>query len=293
MRTRASDPLPGLSRNNLCERQSEARIAWSALNLSGSLRRQTNLLARLNSVRWRRELLRRIGLLYRRLVPEPAPREIIGSIGEPFVSVLCSMYDRQPQCGAEDKMYPIDATTRIGPKQGMLIYQLVRDTKPDNTLEIGLAFGFSTVYFLAAIQANGKGHHVALDPHQTSRWHDIGLARGKVLGIEAGIFEFSSENSIQGLARLAREQRQFEIIFIDGNHRFDSALSDFFLASFVCKPGGHIILDDMWMLSIQRVASFIRLNRPDFTEVRTSIQDIAVFRMTNTDERPWDHFVPF
>ena len=78
-----------------------------------------------------------------------------------------------------------------------------------------------------------------------------------------------------------------------GDHRFDRVLFDFSLASFVCEPGGHIILDDMWMPSIQRVASFIRLNRPDFTEVRTPVRNVAVFRMTGADTRQWDHFVPF
>jgi len=202
------------------------------------------------------------------------------------------MYDREPQLGAEGKKYPIDATTRISPMQGMWIYQLVRDTRPDNTLEIGLAFGFSTVYFLAAIRANGKGHHVALDPYQNN-WNGIGLAREKVLGTEPGIFEFSSEDSIQGLAQFAREQRRFGTIFVDGSHRFDDVLIDFSLASFVCESGGHIILDDMWMPSIELVASFIRLNRPDFTEVRAPIQNIAVFRKTGPDKRNWDHFVPF
>ena len=127
-----------------------------------------------------------MGLWYRRLAPERVRRETLASLGEPFVSVLCSMYDCEPQLGAAGKMYPIDAVTRIAPKEGMLIYQLVRDTKPDNTLEIGLAFGFSTVYFLAAIRANGNGHHVALDSYQSDAWNGIGLAREKVLAPSQG-----------------------------------------------------------------------------------------------------------
>ncbi len=175
----------------------------------------------------------------------------------------------------------------------MLVYQLAHETRPDNTLETGLAFGYSTVYFLAAIRANGKGHHVALDPHQSDWWNGIGLAREKVLGTEPGIFEFSPEDSIQGLARFVREQRRFGIIFIDGDHTFDGALFDFSLASLICEVGGHIIFDDMWMPSIQRVASFIRLNRSDFIEVRTPVKTLAVFKKTGSDQRQWNHFVPF
>ena len=226
-------------------------------------------------------------------MPQPAPREAITSIGEPFANVLCSMYDGDPQFGVDGELHPMDDKTRIAPQTGMLIYRLVRDTKPENSLEIGLAYGFSTVYFLAGIQANGKGHHFAVDPFQYEWWHGIGVAREKALRTKPGLFEFSQETSVQALARFAREQQRFGVIFIDGLHTFDAVLIDFSLASLVCKPDGYIILDDMWMPSIQRAVSFIRLNRMDFTEVSTAVTSLAVFRRTGTDERSWNHFVRF
>ena len=238
-----------------------------------------------------RTLLQRF--IRRRRLPEVPPREAIASIGEPFVSVLCSMYGGDPQLGFGGKTYPIDTTTRVWPRQGMALYQLVREVKPQNSLEIGLAYGFSTVYFLAAIQANGRGLHVAVDPFQLEYYHDIGVARETVLRVKPGTFEFIRETSLQALAQFFREQRQFDVIFIDGKHTFDGALIDFSLASLVCSPDAHIILDDMWMPSIQRVVSFIRLNRPDFAEVPTPDKRLAVFRQTDTDKRRWDHFVPF
>ena len=270
------------------------RIAASAINRSRAWVMLIDIAEILNSNRWTRGLFRRVVFLYRQLSPARPVRAAIAAIGEPFASTLCSMYDNEPQIGAEGKSYAIDTTTRIDPKQGMWIYQLLCDAKPDNTLEIGLAYGFSTVYFLAAIQANGKGHHVALDPYQDGdHWNGIGLAREKVLGTEQGIFEFSSENSIQGLTRFAREDRRFGVIFIDGDHTFDFVLCDFLLASLVCQRGGYIILDDMWLPSVRRVASFIRRNRSDFTEIHTRVPNIAVFKMNGPDRRHWQHFVPF
>jgi len=221
------------------------------------------------------------------------PPADLGSLGEPFVSVLSSMYRSEPQLGADGKLHPIDAITRTDQVQGMFLYNLVHETKPDNTLEIGLGYGFSTVYFLAAIHANRKGHHVAVDPYQLHPWNGVGLTREKVLGLETGTFEHCSESSFQALARFAREQRQFGVILIDGDHKFDFTLIDFTLAAFVCAPSGHIILDDMWMPSIQKVTSFIRLNRPDFTEIPTPIEKIAVFQRTGDEQREWNQFVPF
>jgi predicted O-methyltransferase YrrM len=203
------------------------------------------------------------------------------------------MYNGEPQLGGDGRPYPVNAKAAVPPRQGMWIYDLVRQTKPDNTLEIGLAFGFSTVFFLAALHNNGKGHSFALDPYEVQHWGSVGLTREKVLNLVPGTFVFSDEDSIQGLTRFAREQRQFGVIFIDGYHRFDDVLIDFSLASLVCEPGGHIILDDLWMPAIQRVVAFIRRNRMDFTEVLTPIRNIAVFRKTAADERPWHHFVEF
>jgi predicted O-methyltransferase YrrM len=231
--------------------------------------------------------------LIRRRHLNTTPREAIAAIGEPFVSTLCSMYDGSPQMGTDGKTHPIDAITRIGPEQGMLIYRLLCETKPEKSLEIGLAFGFSTVYFLAAMQANGMGQHVAVDPFQYTAWNGIGIARGHVLGVKNELFEFSQETSIQALARFAREKQRFGVIFIDGDHTFDAVLVDFSLASQVCEPGAYVILDDLWMPSIQRVVSFIRTNRPDFEMVSTPAANFAVFRRVDKDKRNWDHFVPF
>jgi hypothetical protein len=55
--------------------------------------------------------------------------------------------------------------------------------------------------------------------------------------------------------------------------------------------GGHIILEDMWLPSIQRVVAFIRENREDFTEVETPVGNIAVFRRTGEDDREFKHFM--
>jgi predicted O-methyltransferase YrrM len=239
-----------------------------------------------------------MGTLWRRLrgrrnALEAKPREVIASIGDPFVDVLCSMYNGEPQLGIDGKTHSLDEITRVGPQQGMLIYRLIRETKPRNTLEIGLGFGFSTIYFLAAIQANGGGHHIAVDPYQYAWWHGIGVVREKVLGTELGLFEFSQETSVQALARFAQEQKRFGVIFIDGDHRFDGVLIDYSLASLVCEPGAYIILDDVWMPSIQRALSFIRLNRADFTVVPTPVTNLAVFQKRGIDERTWRHFIPF
>src|ERR1700730_15866182 len=97
------------------------------------------------------------------------PMEVLLAPLDPhFRSALLSMYRGESQLGADGQMHPIDQTTKICPSQGMWIYDLCLSVKPKSTLEIGMAYGYSTLYFLAAITRNQAGHHTAIDPFQLS-----------------------------------------------------------------------------------------------------------------------------
>jgi predicted O-methyltransferase YrrM len=210
---------------------------------------------------------------------------------EPFQSRLISMYRGEPQTGSDGELHRMDANTRIAPAQGAWLYRLCVESKPANTLEIGLACGYSTVFFLAAIDTNGHGHHTALDPFQGT-WHGIGAAQARTLGMSDS-FTWTEERSSAGLVHLADRGASFGVIFIDGSHRFDDALVDFTLAAPMCPIGGHIVLDDLWMAPIRRAVAYIRKNRSDFEEVATPIGNIAAFRRIAEDERSWNHHVDF
>jgi predicted O-methyltransferase YrrM len=208
-----------------------------------------------------------------------------------FRQRLKSMYSGELQPGNNGPV-ELDKLTRISEPQGMWIYETCRRLKPKGSLEIGLAYGFSTIYILAAIDQTGAGHHTALDPFQRSYWHGVGALQAKHFDMERS-FEMLEEFSVTALASFATQKREFEFIYIDGNHRFDDALVDFTLAADVCPMGGHIVFDDTWMPSIQTVASWIRLDRKDFREIPTPIGNIVQFERVGKDDRRWDHFVPF
>lgn len=225
---------------------------------------------------------------------ERSPGEILSSLPQPFRSALLSMYAGDPQLGEDGERHSLDPTTGIRTAEGMWIYELCRKMKPQATLEIGLAYGFSTIYFLAALAENGNGHHSSIDPYQrcaTGRWAGIGLAHGRRFGGDR--FRFIEEPSFAALTHLADQSERFDVIFVDGRHMFDLALTDFTLSAELCSTGGFIILDDMWLPSIQRVVAFIRANRRDFTNVETPAANISVFRHVGTDDREFKHFVEF
>ena len=106
-------------------------------------------------------------------------------------------------------------------------------------------------------------------------------------------FRIAEVKSATALVHFADRGEKFEVIFIDGNHRFDDALVDFTLSAELCPRGGCIILDDMWMPSIRRAVAFIRSNRNDFEELTTPVSNIAAFRRIGEDSREWHHYAEF
>lgn len=224
-------------------------------------------------------------------IHSPSPEEILSPLPLPFRSALLSMYNGEPQLGSDGGRHSLDVRTLIRAEQGMWLYKLCREAKPKTTLEIGLAYGYSTLFFLAAVRENGFGRHSAVDPFQCD-WHGIGLCQPRTLGM-SDTFRFIEEKSSAALVHLADRGETFAVIFIDGGHRFDDVLVDFTLSAELCPIGGCIILDDMWMPSIRRAVAFIRSNRKDFEEIKTPVWNFVAFRRIGEDTREWNHYVEY
>jgi predicted O-methyltransferase YrrM len=173
-----------------------------------------------------------------------------------------------------------------------LLVQLYTELKPQRMMEIGPGYGFSTVYFVMAMQQSGDSHHIAIDPHQHASFHGIGTTRIALLQIEDR-FTLLERQSATASSFLAAGGLQAQLTFIDGTHCFDNALVDFFLADAICAPGGIIVFGDMWMPSIEKVVRFIASNRRDYQHRPTDVQNVAVFYKIGRNERPWDDYVDF
>ena len=236
------------------------------------------------------KLPERLAYKLRRWTLRPPPPAALAPDAE---AVLASMYAWEPQPGHGDALHPLDGFTRIARARGDLLYHYCREVKPDLSIEVGLAYGFSTVFLLSALREQGRGHHIAIDPFQTDSWHGIGAAQARKLGMQDR-FTLIEERSEQALVRLALEGREAQLVFIDGDHRFDGALLDFTLADRLVPEGGLVVFDDLWMPSVQRVVAFIDRNRSDWERLPPRIAAATAFRkVAGGDPRAWDHFVRF
>ena len=225
---------------------------------------------------------------------QPSAEELLASI-EPDIRVpLLSMYWGEPQMGFDGQRHAIDSVTAIVPSQGMWLYGLCLSIKPKTSLEIGMAYGYSTLFFLAAIAKNQAGVHTSIDPFQRSMWHGIGLAHARAhSGGSDSRFRLIEDRSDRAATDLSREGATFDLIFIDGAHRFDDVLVDFYLYAPLCPIGGHIVFDDLWMKSIQTAVAFIRSNRKDFAERPTDQPNVCLFQRIGEDSRDWADFHEF
>ena len=169
-------------------------------------------------------------------------------------------------------------------EQGQLLYDLARDLKPQNSLEVGLAWGGSAIHILCALEANGTGHHTALDPFQSS-WSDIGVSEPTRLGLGDYLTCFYERSDV-AMPRFIQEGRRFQFIFIDGDHRFDAAFVDFHFAQRLLDVGGILAFDDAQAMSVARTVSFVDTNMPNMKRMDVpTFGRFAVFRKEDEDRR--------
>lgn len=223
--------------------------------------------------------------------------ELLAELPPSARRTLLSLYAREPQLGEDGAWHAIDATTRIKPSEGLELQRLIQLVSARSVLELGLGYGFSTQFLLAALQPKG-GQLVSVDPFQASDWFGIGrrLAEATVATCSPSIpldFRWIPERSDQAALQLEREGDRFDVIFIDGYHRFDDVLIDLSLTSRLCNPGGVIVLHDLWLPSVRAVVAFVEANRSDLVRMPCSCRNLAVFRLQGRDQRGWDHFQPF
>ncbi|MFN7919894.1 MAG: class I SAM-dependent methyltransferase [Bryobacteraceae bacterium] len=234
-----------------------------------------------------------IYIFFSRPEVDQVPVENLKPLGAPYAAALTKLYQKEPQKGTDGVMHKPMLGVGIKISEGMFMYDLARRVKARNTMEVGLASGYSPFFFLAATHANGGGTHVAMDPFQNTDFYGVGLQAVRDAGLEHD-FRFMEQYSQLAIPELVKEGKKFEVIFIDGDHRFDGTIIDFSLADLACAPGCYIVLHDRWMPSVQRVVSWIRKNRPDYQpEFSSQVPNLGVFRKVGEDKRQWTHYVPF
>lgn len=153
-------------------------------------------------------------------------------------------------------------TLSVTAERGDFIASVCREYRPAATLEIGMAWGMSTLFMLEALAEIGSarpGCHAVIDPFQSKLFHNAALRAVREAG--AGeLIDFYPEPSQIVLPRMISAGRRFDLAFIDGDHRFEAAFIDFYFIDQLLKPGGIVIFDDLGMDGVFLACAFAEKN---------------------------------
>jgi predicted O-methyltransferase YrrM len=145
--------------------------------------------------------------------------------------------------------------SNVSQAEALSLYTAVRTLRPEFSVEIGLAHGVSALAILAAISANGTGHHYVIDPFQANYGYcgEAMIQRAGNRDLHSLLERFPEEvlPTLPGI----------KFAFIDSSHLFDLTLLEFVLIDKKLEVGGIVALHDTWMPSMQAVLRFILGNR--------------------------------
>lgn len=185
--------------------------------------------------------------------------------------------------------------------RGEALRDLVIREQAVTALETGFAFGLSASWLLEGLWAEAEARGMeprltSVDPFATKAWRDAGVRHLREAGAD-GWHELHRFGSELVLPRLVAEGRRYDLVFIDGDHRFEYVFSDVLHARRLVRAGGLIVIDDAWMPSVRKCAAFFQsasLIDIEPSEADTALAKYIVARVDpRGDDRAWDHFAEF
>jgi predicted O-methyltransferase YrrM len=165
--------------------------------------------------------------------------------------------------GRSRELFPV----AIGVEEGLALRGWVRKEGAQRTLEVGLGFAISTLFIVEGLLENGPDlTHVAADPYQLkslpthrTTYAGVGLHILEEAGVRE-LVEFYAEESQIVLPRLLAEGRELDLVFLDGNHRFEAVFCDLFYSGRLLRGGGIVFVDDTQLPGVRRAVDFYIAN---------------------------------
>jgi predicted O-methyltransferase YrrM len=180
-------------------------------------------------------------------------------------SIIDEIYETRVVRDSSGNEYKL--SSEVDPSEGDFLFRLISsDTSILRTLEVGCAFGLSSLHICEALRNRPGASHLIIDPKQMDVWHGVGIAHLERAGIE--FFDLIQDPSELALPDLLRSQPEsFDFIFIDGWHTFDQTMLDMFYSNRLVRLGGYIVIDDCEWESVAAAVSYY-MNYPAYEWLR-------------------------
>lgn len=148
------------------------------------------------------------------------------------------------------------------PDEVAMMVSLIEHFKPRAVLEIGTYFAGTSRFLAEALESNGTGELITIDPFGEERVPGLIRKWPKPLqDVTKFISQFSMEYFAKQQAPSPKNRIQFGLVFVDGNHKFEYALFDICSAAYHLAPGGTIFVDNLEQEGPRLAAAqFLRMN---------------------------------
>lgn len=170
-------------------------------------------------------------------------------------TLIQKIYETRSVVGRSGKIHPLHS--EIDDEEGEFLFQLIHDdASVVNTLEVGCAYGLSSLHICKALQERSGALHTIIDPFQHTSWDGVGIKHLEEAGVNFfKLIEVKSEFALPQL--LEDNEGYFDFIFVDGWHTFDHTLVDCFYATRLLRVGGYLVIDDVVLPAVRRVVDFL------------------------------------
>jgi len=204
----------------------------------------------------------------------------------------------------------------IGIAHAEALYETILRTRSSNVLEVGMAFGVSSLAILTALRDLGQnGKLLSIDPVQTPYWKGCGLASITRAGLKDR-HEMHEDYDYNVLPKLLTSGLKIDFAYIDGWHTFDYTLLDWWYVDKMLNAGGIVAFNDCAWPAVDKAIQFVLTHRK-YSEIDVGIpaprrrklellrlmtfglkklplmERDRYFKKNENWEPKWDFFAPF
>jgi len=150
--------------------------------------------------------------------------------------------------------FPLHSHTTVA--QCEFLQEIMRRIDASICIEIGLAYGISSMFIGEALAGRSAARFISIDPFQAEEWKNIGLTNLKKCGYD--IFtEFYSGFSHDVLPPLLASGLKVDFAYVDTSKVFDVVLLDAIYLTRLLRVGGVVVFDDCTWPGVRKMIRYI------------------------------------
>lgn len=188
-------------------------------------------------------------------------------------ATIDAIYDSRKVTGKSGAEHAL--TAEIDRDEGAFLHRIIaEDPAVVRTLEVGCAYGLSSLHICQALKGRAGAAHTIIDPFQNTQWDGVGVRHLEAEGFDFyRLVEQKSEFALPELLGRGEGEGKYDFVFVDGWHTFDHTLLDCFYATRLLRVGGYLVIDDIVIPPVRRAADYVAsypCYRPHATLAETS-----------------------